>query len=352
MEKERKKHLSIILGLAGVFILLIFMMEWLASMLRFSCFQGAGLLRTATHIVKIIGEGGVVACTIGVIIEISHFRRFYESIIRRFLTDEGYLRKFKASTLDSIVNRCYKVRNENEITNALHKWEDQFRFAWQNLKDLPTKAYFSKYTHKIEYKFCSQEQLPEPNEFSEKFELKKLNQEIIIIKDTIEYDLVSPYLDKPYLYTISTVDVLRPFKNNPNSIDNEKCLVYELEINGNPVQLTKGPDYSVEQEKEGLKFELHYEIEALAATHILVRAYSVEPQVDNYYCYFSGGLVLDRQEVYFRSNVKLRKLDYNCWFPNMDDSKLREVEKSQLSLTFIYDKWVFPGAGFVIVWER
>ena len=353
MDREKRKHWGLILIFAAIFISLILLMELCAHLMESADPPWTGFWPVVVHIVKIIGEGGVVACIIGVIIEISHFRRFYESIIRRFLTDEEYLEKFKVSTLDSIFQKCYVVRNRNEITNDLHEWQSQFDFAWKDLKDLPTKAYRSNYTHTIEYYFYSKDEVPEETKFSENgFDLNKLNQEFVIIEDTIKYDLVSPYIDKPYPYTVATAEVLTPFENNSKSIDNKKCLIYELEIDGKPVELREGDHYSVKKVEGGLEFSLDYEIDARPAMHISVTAYSVEPVVEDFYCYYSRGAVLDKQKVYFRSNVQLAKLDYVTWFPSEVPRELKELEKTQKSLTFSYNTWVFPGAGFVIVWQR
>jgi hypothetical protein len=90
-----------------------------------------------------------------------------------------------------------------------------------------------------------------------------------------------------------------------------------------------------------------------AYTHFLVKFYSIEPVVDNYYTFFQEKMVSEGQTIYFTSNKDLNMLTYTPWYPNMDQKKFKQIGgESNRAITFQYEGWIFPGAGFAIVWQN
>lgn len=353
--QEKKKYLALT-ALGGiVFIVFTLVMEWLSTeVLENAQFTGSTLLTYLTRIFKIIGEAGVVACIIGLLIEYAHFLRFYETLVRRALVDEEYLRKFSPSTLDGIMSKSYRIRNENKITNPIHLWEDQFDFAWKNLKELPIQAYYTGYTHQVDHFFYSKNQLQSVDtKLSEKFPfLPDLKSDIFIIKETKDYDLISPYLKEDCEYLVSSHDLLAPFTNIPNNINLDDFLVYEIEKDDQNLDLKKTTDYSSKTKRDGIFHELHHKTKVGPKCHFCISVYSVEPQVDNFYIYLFEQVVADKATIYFTSNVELSKLDYEFWFVNQDENKFEEIEKGNRRIIFEYRTWVFPRSGYMVVWQK
>jgi hypothetical protein len=351
---QRKKYLIYAIALGLAFLALNVVMQWLHDVvLAGAKFRGANILRYVTFAGKLIGEGGVVASIIGLLLEFAHFRRFYDAVIRKALVDEDYLKKFDKDTLDGIIRKSYTIRNENEITNKMHSWQEQFNFAWEHLREVPTRPYYRNFIHKLNYLYYSKNELQKiESKLSNKFklDLSRLDADILLIEEIRDYDLISPYLAPNYQHRIATGDYLRKLQGISND-DVGKLLVYELEKNGIPIHLNQEIDYSHEDAGEYVRYRLHHVTEIEPASHICQRTYSVEPQIDDFYCYFLER-VADRIEVYLHFNIELSKLDYEYWFPYFDADKFKQIQRDKRNIIFSYETWVFPGNGFMATWQR
>ena len=354
--KERGRYL-VKASIAGVcFLFFAFLMkELLPDFLKDATFSGVESLRFLIRICGIIGEAGVAACIIGFLIEFSHFKRFYDALIRKALVDEEYLKKFKAHTLDDIISKSYYYKNENEITNKSHLWRDQFEFAWENLKELPVQEYRTNYVQILNHYFFSKKDLVKiPGKLSQKFkmDLRKLNTDILITEEIQEYDLISPYSHKEHDYVVSSPDMLHRFKDLPEGVETKDFLRYELEKNDKAVDLKIDTDYSIRTEEKFNNYELHYETKIGPRSHFLVKVYSVEPDITNFFATVFQDQIADAIEVYFNSNIDFLNLDYECWFPSEDGEKYKERDKTKRSIIFEYTTWVFPNSGYCIVWKK
>ena len=304
------------------------------------------------EILKIIFEGGIVASIIGLFLEISHIKRFYDKLVRKALIDLEYLRKFGVDTLDEIFEKTYIVRNEKEITNDLHEWRQQFTHVWEYYRDIPIKPYRSNHIHRINVFFYDKkdgEKIKGKFKSIFEFDFKSLNADILIVEDIFEYDLISSSLQKSE-HNLSTFDNIKKFPNLKD-VEEEKFLIYSFNLDGKEIQVGKDNIKIEPLGDDRLTFTLEYKVPIGPVTHIILKIYSIEPQSDNSYLYYFEEVASDIK-VYFHSNIDLKRLGYETWISPLLDDRFKEIKKTNRDVVFLYDHWVYPQNGYVIVWEK